>query len=208
MALIKRILIFLLSLVFIIIFFSVTTSLYANDIKKFKIEGMSLGDSVIDHFAGRDVVNNIISSNDNRSDEFHISSFYKHKNFTKFDEIYLTIQSKSEEILFPIGGISGIIFFKQNIEECYVEKDKLVKELGTIFKKEIESGITKVKRVSKAHPGDLSGRSHYEQSEFFFPWGYARVTCYDMGIQSGSSDALAIDIFTNEVDEWLQMKNA
>ena len=173
MALIKRILIFLLSLVFIIIFFSVTTSLYANDIKKFKIEGMSLGDSVIDHFAGRDVVNNIIISNDNRSDEFHISSFYKHENFTKFDEIYLTIQSKSEEILFPIGGISGIIFFKQNIEECYVEKDKLVKELGTIFKKEIESGITKVKWVSKAHPGDLNGKSHYEQIAFFFPWGYA-----------------------------------
>ena len=42
MALIKWILIFLLSLVFIIIFFSVTTSLYANDIKKFKIEEMSL----------------------------------------------------------------------------------------------------------------------------------------------------------------------
>jgi len=29
-----------------------------------------------------------------------------------------------------------------------------------------------------------------------------------MHIQSGTSDALAIDIFTNEVDEWLQMKNA
>ena len=38
MALIKRILVFLLSLVFIILFFSVTTSLYANDIKKFKRE--------------------------------------------------------------------------------------------------------------------------------------------------------------------------
>ena len=59
MALIKRILIFFLSLVFIIIFFNVTTSLYANDIKKFKIKGMSLGDSVIDHFTGRDEVNHL-----------------------------------------------------------------------------------------------------------------------------------------------------
>ena len=89
MALIKRILIFLLSLVFIIIFFSVTTSLYANDIKKFKIEGMSLGDSVIDHFAGRNLINNVISLNDNRSDEFHISSFYQHENFKKFDDSFI-----------------------------------------------------------------------------------------------------------------------
>ena len=50
--------------------------------------------------------------------------------------------------------------------------------------------------------------NNYEQSEFFFPWKYARVTCYDMHIQSGTSDALGMDIFINEVDEWLQMKNA
>ena len=61
----------------------------ADDIKKFKIKGMAIGDSVLDYFAGRDVVNNIISSNDNRSDEFHISSFYQHENFKKFDDSFI-----------------------------------------------------------------------------------------------------------------------
>ena len=63
-----------------------SSSVVADDISDFKIEGMSLGDSVIDHFPGRDVVNNITSKYDHLSDEFHVSELYRHKNFKKYDE--------------------------------------------------------------------------------------------------------------------------
>ena len=194
-------------LIILVLLFS--SSVFAeNNIKKFKIEGMSLGDSVLDHFPGRDVVNNITSKYDHLSDEFHVSTLYQYKTFKKFDEISLVIKSDSEEILFPIRGMSGLIYYDKNIENCYAEKDTLVKELGTIFKKDIETGVAEVKWSHLVHPGDLTGKSHYEESKFYFDWGFARVTCYDMSVTTGITDALAIDIFFQEVDEWLSQKIA
>ena len=190
-------------ILFIIILIFSPLTLANEDIKRFKIEGMSLGDSVLDYFPGRDVVNNITSKYDHLSDEFHVSTLYQYKTFKKFDEVSLVIQSDSEDILFPIYGISGLIYYEKNIENCYAEKDKLVKELGIIFKKDIETGIAKVKSSHLKHPSDLTGKSHYEESKFYFDWGFARITCYDMATQMGIPDALAIDILYQEVDDWL-----
>ncbi len=88
------------------------------------------------------------------------------------------------------------------ISRMDMEKDKWVKKLGTKFKKDIEKGLIKVGWSSKKHPSDLSGRSHYEESKFFFDWGFINVTCFDMADHMGVVDVLAIDIFDNEVDKW------
>ena len=61
-----------------------------EQIKEIKIEGISLGDSVIDHFPGRDIVNNISSDYDHLSDQFHASILEQYKTFTQFYPYYLT----------------------------------------------------------------------------------------------------------------------
>ena len=184
-------------LTFFVLLFS--SSVVADDIRDFQIEGMSLGDSVIDHFPGRDVVNNITSKYDHLSDEFHVSELYRHKNFKKYDEVHLVIKSDSEEILFPIYGISGFIYYEKNIENCYAEKDKIVLELQTIFKDVKIEGPTIF-----THPSDTTGKSKYEENKFNFDGGFARVTCYDMSDSMQIMDAMAIDIFYQEVDDWLR----
>ena len=199
----KHLLIKFLALLYLFTSFSAFSNEVEDNIKKFKIEGMSLGDSVIDHFPGRDVVNNITSKYNHLSDEFHVSELYRHKNFKKYDEVHLVIKSDGEDILFPIYGISSLIYYENKIENCYAEKDKLVKELGSIFKKDIETGIVKVKWFHLKHPSDLTGQSDYEESKFFFDWGFINVTCFDMADHMGIVDVLAIDIFDNEVDLWL-----
>ena len=184
----------------LIIFFLFFSSLtFADDLKKFKIEGMSLGDSVIDHFPGRDVVNNINSKYNRLSDEYHVSDIFQHSSFKKFDMVSLFIQSDNEETLFPISGMSGLIYYENNIENCYVEKDKIVEELTTIFKEVRVEGPAVL-----VHPNDLTGESHYEETKFYFDWGVARVACYDMAKHLTLSDALLIDFFYQEVDDWLQ----
>ena len=184
-------------LIILVLLFS--SSVFAeNNIKKFKIEGMSLGDSVLDYFPGRDVVNNITSKYDHLSDEFHVSELYRHKNFKKYDEVHLVIKSESEEILFPIYGISGLIYYEKNIENCYAEKDKIVLELQTIFKDVKIEGPTIF-----THPSDTTGKSKYEENKFHFDGGFARVTCYDMSDSMQIMDAMVIDIFYQEVDDWL-----
>ena len=174
-----------------------------NNIKKFKIEGMSLGDSVLDHFPGRDVVNNINSKYNRLSDEYHVSDIFQHSSFKKFDMVSLVIQSDSEEILFPISGMSGLIYYEKNIEDCYREKENIVNELQSIFK---DAKVEDPKVL--VHPDDLSGKSFYEVNNFHFDWGFARVSCYDMADHINIPDALLIDIFYKEVDEWLKQQSA
>ena len=176
--------------IILILFTLISSTVFAKEeIKKFKIEGMSLRDSVLDHFPGRDVVNNITSRYDHLSDEFHVSEIYHHGcsylddcTFEKYDVVSLVIKSKSEEILFPIYGMSGLIYYEKNIKDCYVEK---------------------VKSSHLSHPSDLTGQSHYEESKLYFDRGFARVTCYDMSDSMKITDALAVDIFYQEVDNWL-----
>ena len=175
-----------------------SSSVVADDITNFKIEGISLGDSVMDHLPGRDVVNNINYQYSHLGDKFHVSTFYQYKNFKKYDEISLIIKQDSEEILFPIYGISGLIYYEKNIENCYAEKDKIVLELQTIFKDVKIEGPTIF-----THPSDTTGKSKYEENKFNFDGGFARVTCYDMSDSMQIMDAMAIDIFYQEVDDWL-----
>ena len=190
-------------ILFIIILIYSPLTLAIEQIKEIKIEGISLGDSVIDHFPGRDIVNNISSDYDHLSDHFHASILEQYTTFTQFDRVGLVIKSDSKDILFPVHGIFGLIYYEENIEECYAEKDKWVKKLGTKFKKEIENGLIKVGWSSKKHPSDLSGRSHYEESKFFFDWGFINITCFNMADHMGIVDVLAIDMFDKEVDQWL-----
>ena len=173
---------------------------FANDnIKKFKIEGISLGDSAIDHFPGRDIVNNINHKYNRLNDKYHVSDIFQHHSFKKFDMVSLIIQSESEEVLFPISGMSGLIYYEKNIKDCYVEKENIINELQSIFK---DAKIEDPKIL--VHPDDPSGQSHYEETKLYFDWGFARITCYDMAKHINLDDALLIDIFYNEVDDWLQ----
>ena len=194
-------------ILFILILIYSPSTFAIEQIKEFKIEGISLGDSVVDHFPGRDIVNNISSDYDHLSDEFHASILEQYKTFTEFDRVGLVIKWDSKDILFSIHGIFGLVYYEKNIEECYAEKDKWVTKLGTKFKKDIEKDIIKVKWSSLKHPSDLSGRSHYEESKFVFDWGFIKVTCFDMADHMGIVDVLAIDIFDNEVDKWLSTPN-
>lgn len=181
-----------------LIFLFFSSLLFAEDISDFQVEGMSLGDSVMDHLPGRDVVNNINYQYSHLGDKFHVSTFYKYKNFKKYDEISLIIKQDSEEILFPIYGISGLIYYEKNIENCYAEKNKIVAELQEILKDAKVEGPTIL-----THPSDATGKSKYEENKFHFDGGFARVTCYDMSDSMQIMDAMAIDIFYQEVDDWL-----
>ena len=188
---------------FILVFFFSSLTLANDNIKQFKIEGISLGDSVLDHFPGRDVVNNINHKYNHSSDEYHVSDIFQYSSFKKFDMVSLVIKSDSEEILFPISGMSGLIYYENNIEDCYVEKDKIVNELTTIFKEVRVEGPAVLDNLY-----DLTGQSHYNETKFYFDWGFARVACYDMAKHINLPDALLIDFFYKEVDDWLKKKRA
>ena len=190
-------------ILFIIILFISPLTLADVNLKKFSIEGISIGDSVANYFPGREITKNIVKQPD-LTDEFYVAHFNKHKSFSKFDQIYFVINPSTENVLFPIEGMSAFIDFKQDIEKCFKEKDSFFEQIINIYKQEINEKLIFINTAIKTHPSDLTGKSTYEQTDIKFPNGFIRIACYDMQANSGTNDALILDFFTEDVDRWLQ----
>mgnify|MGYP001200757284 CR=1 FL=1 len=189
-------------ILFIIILFISPLTLADVNLKKFSIEGISIGDSVANYFPGREITKNIVKQPD-LTDEFYVAHFNKHKSFSKFDQIYFVINPSTENVLFPIEGMSAFIDFKQDIEKCFEKKDSFFEQIVNIYKQEINEKLIDINTAIKPHPSDLTGKSTYEQTDIKFPNGFIRIACYDMQANSGTNDALILDFFTEDVDRWL-----
>ena len=190
-------------ILFIIILFISPLTLAEINLKKFSIEAISIGDSVANYFPGREITKNIVKQPD-LTDEFYVAHFNKHKSFSKFDQIYFVINPSTENVLFPIEGMSAFIDFKQDIEKCFEKKDSFFEQIVNIYKQEINEKLIDINTAIKPHPSDLTGKSTYEQTDIKFPNGFIRIACYDMQAHSATNDALILDFFTEDVDRWLQ----
>ena len=59
---------FLIYLILILLNFSVST--YADDVRDFEIEGITIGDSLLDHFSKNEIKNFTITTYQNKTDEY------------------------------------------------------------------------------------------------------------------------------------------
>ena len=82
---------------------------YADDIKDFQIEGMSLGDSSLDHFSENEIKKFTQKFRYNNNDFVPVSPKMKLETFDTLQFYY-----KNNDVKKPIHVISGIINFKNN----------------------------------------------------------------------------------------------
>ena len=145
----------------------------ADDITDFEIEGMSIGDSLLNYFTEEE-----IKENEKRAyvqkNKFIINGFYKHSNFQIYDNVQVTYKKKDKKYL--LYALEGKIYYKENIQECYSKKDLIVDDISDALKdvaKKLDAG-------SKKHEADKSGNSKSTVVEFWFENGdLARVICTD-----------------------------
>ena len=106
------------------------TSLQADDIRDFQIEGISIGDSLLDHFSKSEIQN----AKKQIQPFLHQDKYIEQSilNISKtYDRIKFTWLQKDKNYI--LHGVAGIIFYKDNFEGCLKTKKKVVKELGEIF---------------------------------------------------------------------------
>ena len=113
-------------LAILILVFALQTPSQADDIRDFQIEGMSLGDSLLDYV---------------NEGEIRIGPFYpKSKKFIMVktnlsSEIYDDLQyhTKRNDKKYITYSVEGIISYKNNIKDCYRKMDEVVNDLTKIF---------------------------------------------------------------------------
>ena len=189
-----------LSLYLFLILFTLQTPSQANDIRDFQIEGMSIGDSLLDYFSEEKI---------KKSKRKNAYRWKKDRKFTSIEiqfhpsfKIYDAIQAtyKTNDKKFQIYMLSGFLDFPNNIKDCYKKKNEIVKELSEIFK----NISKKVDRGTGKHTSDDSGKSITTAVEFHFNSSdHARISCTDWSKEMGWIDNLRVGLATSAFLDWI-----
>ena len=190
-----------LSTYLFLIFFSFQALSWADDIRDFELEGISIGDSALDYFSESEIKEN---SHD----------YYKNKTFTPF-EIYKKPFFKDYEFVggayktgdnnYIIHEIKGVNEYPNDIKSCYKKMDEISKEISEIFKYEEDIKVREV-RDEIFYGLEESNEGKFSYDEYMFKSGdFITVECYDYSEKTSMTDALQVSINTKEFGDFLRV---
>ena len=178
-----------------VLFFS--SSVMADDISDYEIDGISIGDSLLDYFSYDEIIN----SNKNEypgSNKFYDLLISSNAN-SQFEHYNITVKLDDED--FIVHSISGEINFNYQIEKCFEHKKNVLNEIKNaipnVESREYEWEYTKL----------ADGKSIAYITDFELSLGSIRVYCVNSSDASKKSlnfpDYFSIEISTNEIINWL-----
>jgi len=184
-----------LSLYLFLILFTLQTPSQANDIRDFQIEGMSIGDSLLDYFSKSEI------ENAQNYDHYPSDMKYRIIDINLKNKFYDSIQFYyiPGDKKFIIQSLNGRKVHN-NINDCYNQKQEVEEELSVKFK---NAKINK-QRKSK-HLDDPTGKSTHTMTFFDFGKnkGRANVACYDMYPTKKRYIFIAVSIQLQQVSAWV-----
>ena len=147
-------------LTFFVLLFS--SSVVADDVSDFQIEGFSIGDSLLDYMTEEEIKTEIDKNKVMYEylEEGKFGEVYFLKGLETYDQVSFMVKPYDEK--FMIYEIRGILNYKTDINGCHKKQNEIVEEFSTKFK-----NTTKTEDFKK-HPIDPTGRSTVKQIAFFF----------------------------------------
>ncbi len=184
-----------LSLYLFLILFTLQTPSQADDISDFQIEGMSLGDNLLDYFNEEEI---------NKPRKYYYKDnkyigilIYRDPSFKVYDSVSFVYKPIEK---YKIYEITGTLFFRYNVKDCYKKQDEIVSELSEEFK-----NIASKRKYTRNYTivdgkwkPDKSGKTKTTTVQFTFSNGTIRVYCSDKSEKATKEnnwwDALKVEI--------------
>ena len=208
----KKLLIPLFSL--FLLFLLSSPSVFADDISDFQIEGISIGDSLLDYMTEDEILEEI---EENKDYFYYLEEPYKYAevylfNYSSTYEAGLSfmiknnsrnqyISNKNEK--YTILLIRGMKNYIKDFDTCIQKRDEIAEELSNMF-----PNAQKIEQNS-SHPFDPSGDSITNNIYFIFDSGAeVQMTCIDfeetLRLKNNWSEGLDIVIQSEEVTRWMR----
>ena len=185
-------------LLILILILSFQTLTKADDIRDFEIEGISIGDSLLDHFSLEEINKKRKVYYPNSKKYFQLN-FFNYKSLTTYDHLGFLIKENDKN--FIVYEFKGSIDYKKNIKDCYKKESIIVSEI----KKDLNTNNIKNYGKTK-HQADKSGKSTKTATQFYFEnGGVLKVSCFDWSKEwekKGEIDNLKISIASAEAFNW------
>ena len=175
-------------------------SVLADDISDFQIEGISIGDSLLDYFSEEEI-------NSLRTYEYFDKEFYSMDllNTSLTFKIYdgMQVQLKTKDKKYILHGMSGVLIFKNNEFNQCMEKLKIIKkDISNLFINYTED------EYKRSHPDDANSKSY--SYEMIINNGIITVRCHEWSKKYAKDlnlfHSLRVSVWTNDFTYWLQYK--
>ena len=104
------------------------TPLKANDIKKFQIDDMSIGDSLLNFFSEEEIIKGVKTNYPGSKEFYGIHFFSKSDTYDQY-----SFMIKSNDKKYRIYSLSGDIYFIDDLPGCLKKKEEIVKDVSSMF---------------------------------------------------------------------------
>ena len=180
-------------LLIFILTFTFQTLTKADDIRDFEIEGMSVGDSLLDFFSKEEIDNFYNYDHLPSNMKFRIAEIYneKEKNMSNYNGMQLYY--KPNDINFILHSVTGGTFCSTEIE-C--------KNLYEKIKEDLLKSFTKGKEETHKPNDDPTGKSKSTYYEIELDNGSIYVTYQDWSKNVEWKDNVNVEVSTKDVDKW------
>ena len=191
-----------LFILFVLLF---SSSAVADDISDFQIEGISIGDSLLDYISEDEIKNEIYENKKSRftnknlnfGEVFLPNTFIKSSNY---ESLYVFV--KPEDSKYKIYSISGVKQYETK-DQCFIKKEEIVKEFSNLFNN------SKIENLQYASKHDPTGKSIIYNTRYIMKSGdRIMVECAIFEKQISIKNnwwetTLRVIIRTYEFREWL-----
>jgi hypothetical protein len=177
-------------LAIIVLSLCVITSSQADDIRDFQIEGISIGDSLLDEFS-IEQIKSIKQDLQYPKDKFIVYQLGVLKSLDNYDLLNVSVKKDSKKYI--VSHIQGGIRYSNAKEftKCNSQKKKIVEELDVLFKN--------LKRRDEKYKSSYDNKSLIDGTEFYFDSGdVIAINCNDWIKEAGLSKILDVAVATEE----------
>tara|TARA_Y100000768_G_scaffold363176_1_gene322604 strand:+ start:300 stop:908 length:609 start_codon:yes stop_codon:yes gene_type:complete len=191
-------------LIFSLILINIIFSSKADDIRDFQIEGMSIGDSLLDFFDEKEIKNNYIFVENSR--KYYAVLVLSEKNnqyksaVKKLNDYYgMHIYVDPNDKKYIIKGLEAMLDFRNNFSECFNKKEEIEKSIDQI--------LPNAKKVIKnaAHEYDKSNNSMvyttYIRINPNSKYYQLKIQCFDWSKEMGFIDHFRLSLLNDDVTE-------
>ena len=183
-----------------ILTFSFQSCVNADNISDLQIEGMALGESLLDYYSENQIKKGI-KDYVYEDDSFYEVEFYNNKSFENYENIQFAL--KKNDTQYIIMKLVGFNFISNN-KKCFKQVDIILQEIKNVLSN------TTISHDEYNHPADLSGQSKTKTSYIEHETGEIWIECYDWSEKITKEkkwiDNFAVNLMSNEYLFWLKNK--
>ena len=183
----------------LVLIFSLQSLTEADDIRDFEIEGISIGDSLLEYFDENEIKSSYKKASFYKNNVFAV--IFVKNNSKKYDRIQVTV--KPDDKNHVVFAIEGIIDFDKKINKCNEKKKSIIDDLKHLF--------VDYERLDddRAYAADKTNKSFSYSTWFFLnTGGFISVSCTEMGKEVrksyGWTDELSIAVTSEELETFLR----